>query len=89
VLDVSAPILSRDEIKQVVREVFDEHHEFVGTPVATVDQREEVRKDAMWVRAMRLRMDAAAGKIGYLVLTAIVLALIAVFTAGLKIKVGQ
>lgn len=76
-------------MKQVFREALYEHHELVGMPIETPDDRTKLREDALWLRTMRLRFDRIASRIGYAVLTAIIGGLLAVFVAGFKIKIGQ
>lgn len=85
-----APIkpLSREEFKDLINEVLDERQELVGLPTNTQEARAALRADAAFVRRLRLGIDAAAKKVGYLVLTAGVGLFLAIFAAGFKIKIG-
>jgi hypothetical protein len=83
-----AKILDAEEIRNIIREELDAHGERLGHDLSSVKSREEIRKDAEFLRRMRLRFDAIAAKIGYIILTAIVGLVLAIFVTGLK-KVGH
>lgn len=78
------PDLTEDDMRRIVREELVKHDELSGRDTATAEARAEIRKDAEFTRRMRERIDAAASKVGYMVLTAIVTAVFAVFYLGLK-----
>lgn len=77
-------MLDAEEIRAIMREELLAHSERLGHDTTSPKSREEIRKDAEFLRRMRLRFDAIAAKIGYIILTAIVGLVLAVFAAGLK-----
>lgn len=79
-------IFTRDELKDLFREVLLEHHELVSLPAENSDDRQRLKEDAIFLRRLRLSIDGAATKVGYAVLVSIVGAVIAVFVTGWKIR---
>ena len=75
--------MTRDEIKEIIREVLEEHHEFFGLPIDTTESREQLRADAAFVRRMRHGIDGVASKVGYAVIMAIVAAIGGLIVAGM------
>lgn len=86
--DTIATTLTRDELRDLFREVLEEHHELIGQPIDTTAARDELRADATFVRKLRRAFDGAASKVGYAVLMALVVALGSVVVAGLAAKTG-
>lgn len=81
-------VYSRDELKEIFREVLDEHHELVSLPAETADDHQALKEDALFLRRLRRGIDGAAKKVGYAVLTGIVALLGAAFLAGSGLKIG-
>lgn len=77
------PILSRDELRDLVREVLAEHHELLGQPIDTTEARDQLRADAAFVRRLRRGIDGAAAKVGYAVIMGLVAAIGGLIVAGL------
>ncbi|MGL5447548.1 MAG: hypothetical protein ACRDBL_09585 [Rhabdaerophilum sp.] len=79
----------RNIVQGVVREELATHDELLGRNADTAERREELRRDAEFVRSWRQRIDKGAETIGKIVLTAIAGAIIAVFAAGTKLYLRQ
>ena len=77
-------ILSEDDFRRIIREEFAARDEQLGLDTSSIEKRQAIAKDFVWLRTMRLRGDAVAAKVGYLVLTAGVAAVIAVFSLGMR-----
>lgn len=84
-----AEVLSKDELRELVREVLAEHQELIGQPVDTAAARADLRADATFLRRVRLLIDGAATKVGYAVLMAVVAAVIGLITLGAGTKFGH
>ncbi len=87
-MTVKPQLPTAEQIRAILREELNAYEEHLGRDVSSVAARQEVRKDAEFLRRMRLRFDAIAAKIGYIILTAIVGLVLAIFVTGLK-KVGH
>lgn len=80
-------IFSKDELKAIINEVLDERQELVGHPTSTVESRQAVKEDALFLRSLRLTWEAGAKKIGNAILTALSLGILALIGLGAK-KMG-
>lgn len=78
--------LTAEAIRQIFAEELtkelDRRDELIGRPAGTTEQREELRKDAEFVRAWRKRFDAAAATTGKIILTAVVMFMLSIFALG-------
>ncbi len=83
-----AEILSREELRELVRSVLEEHHELVGLPAGSADERIALKQDALFVRNLRKAIDGAAAKIGYAVIMGGITVLGILIAAGWGAKVG-
>ncbi len=87
--ETALPVLSRDELRELVREVLDERQELVGLPAASPDDRGELKQDALFVRRLRKAMDGAASKIGYAVILGIATIIGGLIATGFSTKIGH
>lgn len=87
--DTVTTTLTRDELRDLFRDVLEEHHELIGQPSRTEDARAELRADAAFTRRLRRLVDGAAAKVGYAVLLAGIAALGALVSAGWSTKIGH
>lgn len=83
-----AEILSRDELRELMREVLVEHHELVGLPVGSADERTALKQDALFLRNLRKGIDSVAAKVGYAVIMGGVTLVGLLLAAGWGAKVG-
>jgi hypothetical protein len=77
-------LLTADDFRKIIKEELIAHDERLGRDASTIEKREELRKDAVWTRTQRERMDAIASKTGYILLTAFAGSIIALLAAGMK-----
>lgn len=82
-------VLTKEELRELVRDVLAEHHELIGQPVDTTSAREELRADAAFLRRLRHLVDGAATKVGYFVLMTVVASIIGLLTLGAGVKIGH
>ncbi len=78
--------LSRDELKQLMREAVREEFDHVGISVGETDHVLAAREDFRWLRKTRMAFDKSAGIIGKVVLTALAGLIIAAVLKGMNLQ---
>ena len=82
-------ILSKEELRELVREVLDERQELVGLPAASAEERVALKEDAMFVRKMRRAADGVASKVGYAIIMSIFTIIGGLVVAGFGSRFGH
>lgn len=81
-------IFSERELEEIFRRVLLEHHELVSLSAETSEDREALKRDALFLRSLRRGADGVAKKVGYGVITAALALLGAMLLAGSGLKIG-
>jgi hypothetical protein len=74
----------REEIRLIIREELAARDEQLGLDTPSIERRQAIHDDFAWIRKMRLRADAIAAKVGYVILTTITVGAITIFSLGMK-----
>jgi hypothetical protein len=78
-------IINRDELEEIVRNVFRSEFESVGLFSHKPEERQNLQQDFAFVRAMRGAYNGAAATAGKAVMGIIVVGIIGLIVAGAKI----
>ena len=91
-IEVQKAILSRadlEHIRAIIREELQKDFELIGLNTEDAESRQALQLDHAFVRRWRMMLDAAASKIGWVVISAILVGIGAVFMAGWQAKFGK
>lgn len=80
-------ILSREEFKALLNEVLDERQELVGMPTNSVEARADHKKDAEFLRSLRLGVERAVSGAATWFIRAFIIGLLVIAGIGGK-KMG-
>lgn len=78
-------IISRDELRQLIREAVREELAAVGMRLDDADQQEAVRDDLRFARKMRKSVEGAASRIGMAILAALIGGMLFAMWEGFKL----
>lgn len=78
------PPMTADELEHLVRKAVRDELSDAGLRVDDIDHQFEARQDFLFLRKMRRAFDGAASKIGYTVLSVIVLGLLGLVWTGFQ-----
>jgi hypothetical protein len=77
--------ISREELRQLIREAVREELAAVGMRLDDADQQEAVRDDLRFARRMRRSVESAASRIGMTILAALIGGMLLALWEGFKL----